>query len=80
MSTRPNELSGTKQHRPKKTQGGTRHDRCIVRLTLLAANLQVIIARRGFRILAVIGKELESFNATHVLQPRRIPAFSRYIE
>jgi hypothetical protein len=80
MSTRPNELSGTKQHRPKKTQGGTRHDRCIVSLILLAANLQLIIGRRGFGKLTVVVKELESINATHVQQPRRNPAFSRYIE
>jgi hypothetical protein len=51
-----------------------------VSLILLAANLQVMIGRRGFGKLTVIAKELESINATHVQQPRRNPAFSRYIE
>jgi hypothetical protein len=49
LSTRPNELSGTRQHRPQKTQGGTRRDRCIVSLILLAANLQVIIRSARLR-------------------------------
>ena len=64
----------------QKTHGGARHNRCIVSLILLAANLHVIIGRRGFGKLTVIVKELESINATHVQQPRRNPAFSRYIE
>jgi hypothetical protein len=80
LSTRPNELSGTRQHRPQKTQGGTRRDRCIVSLILPAANLQVIIGRRGLGKLTVIVKELESINATHVQRPRRNTAFSSYIE
>jgi len=62
MSTRPNELSGTRQHRRQKTQGGTRHDRCVVSLILLTANLQVIIGQRGFGKLTVIVKELRSLS------------------
>ena len=70
------EPGGTDQ----KTQGGARHNRCIVSLILLAANLHVIIGQRGFGKLTVIVKELEAINATHVQRPRRNPAFSRYIE
>jgi hypothetical protein len=67
---------GTKD---QKTQGGARHN-CVVSLILLAANLHVIVGRRGFGKLTVIVKELESIDATHVQQLRRNPAFSRYIE
>ena len=64
----------------QKTQGGARHNRCIVSLVFLAANLHDIIGQRGFGKLSVIVKELESINATHVQQPRRNRTFSRYIE
>jgi hypothetical protein len=64
----------------QKTQAGARHNRCIVSLILLAADLRVIVGRRGFGKLTVIVKELEAINATYVQQPRRNPGFSRYIE
>src|SRR5258708_4669369 len=64
----------------QKTQGGARHNRCIVSLVFLAANLHDIIGQCGFGKLSVIVKELESINATHVQQPRRHRAFNRYIE
>jgi hypothetical protein len=70
------ELGSTDQ----ETWGEARHNRCIVSLIFLAANLPDIIGRRGFAKLSVIVKELESINATHVQQPQRNRAFSRYID
>ncbi len=78
-TSRPNELSGISQHGPKNSGRGS-PNRCIVSLIFLAANLHDIIGQRGFVKLSVIVKELESINATHVQQPRRNRAFSRYIE
>ena len=78
-TSRPYELSGISQHGPKNSGRGSPNRR-IVSLIFLAANLHDIIGPRGLREISVIVKKLESINATHVQQPRRNRAFTRYIE